>query len=363
MQLTQSCVTDKGGIFIKERILDVKELKISFDTYVGEIQAVRGVSFYVNKGETLGIVGESGCGKSVTVQTIMKLIPTPPGRLKSGSIVYCGEEITGYTSKKMERLRGKEMSMIFQDPMTSLNPTMRVGRQISEGIQNHEKIQTKVARERAVKLLKEVQISNANKNIARYPHMLSGGQRQRVMIAIALACNPKILFADEPTTALDVTTQAQILELMNKLKKKLGTSIVFITHNLGVVARMAERIAVMYAGKIVETGTAQDIFYSPLHPYTWGLIGSLPGIRETKNEKLMTFPGSPIDLFEPPKGCSFAPRCKYCMGICKNYEPPETEIEEGHFVSCWLRDERAPKIQIPVIKKHNESKQFDKEGV
>lgn len=333
---------------MEEKILEVRDLCFSFDTYAGEVQSVRGVSFYVNKGETLAIVGESGSGKSVTVQTVMKLTPTPPGWLKSGSIRYCGQEISFFSDKQMEKLRGKEMSMIFQDPMTSLNPTMRVGRQITEGIRRHEKLQAEAANERAVEMLRKVGIPNPDKNALRYPHMFSGGMRQRVMIAIALACNPKILFADEPTTALDVTTQAQILELMNGLKNELGTSIVLITHDLGIVARMADRIAVMYAGKIVETGTAQNIFYESRHPYTWGLMSSLPGKGDNKGKQLTAIPGTPPDLFAPPAGCGFAPRCKYCMEACRTHQPPEKEIGTGHFASCWLLDEQAPKVEAPA---------------
>lgn len=331
---------------MSDRILNVENLKVSFDTYAGEVQAVRGVSFYVDKGETLAIVGESGCGKSVTVQTIMKLIPMPPGRLKEGVIDYCGTDISSFNDKKMQSLRGKEMSMIFQDPMTSLNPTMRIGRQIIEGLKKHNKLLRNEAEEKIIKLLTDVGIPNPDKNILRYPHMFSGGMRQRVMISIALACNPKILFADEPTTALDVTTQAQILELMNDLKEKLGTSIVLITHDLGIVARMSDRVAVMYAGKIVETGSASDIFYSPKHPYTAGLLKSLPKIDSSKVNPLEIIPGTPTNLIDPPKGCSFADRCKYSMHICMKAEPPEKTIKDGHFSRCWLLDKRAPEIEF-----------------
>lgn len=331
---------------MSERILNIENLKVSFDTYAGEVQAVRGVSFYVNKGETLAIVGESGCGKSVTVQTIMKLIPMPPGRLKEGLIDYCGTDISSYDDKKMQSLRGKEMSMIFQDPMTSLNPTMRIGKQIIEGLKKHDKISRNEAEERIVKLLTDVGIPNPDKNMLRYPHMFSGGMRQRVMISIALACNPKILFADEPTTALDVTTQAQILELMKNLKERLGTSIVLITHDLGVVARMADRVAVMYGGKIVETGSANDIFYSPMHPYTLGLLKSLPKIDSSKVNPLEIIEGTPIDLIDPPVGCSFAQRCKYSMNICRKKEPPEKIIKGYHSSSCWLLEEGAPEVDF-----------------
>lgn len=331
---------------MQEKILEIEDLHFSFDTYAGEVHAVRGVSLYVNKGETLAIVGESGCGKSVTVQNVMKLIPTPPGRLKSGNIYYCGENITHYSQKQMQRLRGNEMSMIFQDPMTNLNPTMRIGKQIAEGILKHEKISVKEAKQRAIQMLEKVGISNPEKSYRRYPHQFSGGMRQRVMIAMALVCNPKVLFADEPTTALDVTTQAQILELINNLKEELGTSVVIITHDLGVVARTAERIAVMYAGKIVETGLSRDVFYNPKHPYTSGLLESMPSAG--KNGKTLTsIPGTPPDLFAPPKGCAFAPRCKYCMKICQEMQPEVTESDNGHNVSCWLMHPKAPKYELP----------------
>lgn len=333
---------------MNEIILEVKDLVFSFDTYAGEVQAVRGVSFYLRRGETLAIVGESGCGKSVSVQNVMKLIPTPPGRLKSGQILYNGIDITGYSDKQMESLCGTEFSMIFQDPMTSLNPTMRVGSQISEGIRKHEKINNQAAMDRALAMLRLVGIPNPDQNMIRYPHTFSGGMRQRIMIAMALACNPNILFADEPTTALDVTTQAQILELMNDLKGKLGTAIVLITHDLGVVARMAERIAVMYAGEIIETGSASDVFYTPRHPYTWGLLGSTPGIAG-KGQELIAIPGTPPDLFAPPKGCAFAARCRYAMNVCKETAPRSGDVSVGHSVSCWLLDERSPRVTPPKI--------------
>jgi oligopeptide transport system ATP-binding protein len=311
------------------------------------VQAVRGVSFYLRRGETLAIVGESGCGKSVSAQSIMKLNPIPPGRLKSGSILYQGREISGYSEKQMEGLRGSEFSMIFQDPMTSLNPTMRVGRQITEGIRKHQALKGKETEARALEMLKLVGIPNPERNMLRYPHTFSGGMRQRIMIAMALACKPGILFADEPTTALDVTTQAQILELMNDLKHKLGTAIVLITHDLGVVARMAERIAVMYAGEIVETGSAEDIFYRPQHPYTWGLLGSMPGSTRHHSD-LISIPGTPPDLFAPPKGCAFAARCAYCMRACEEVSPPQRGVSDSHSAACWLLDARAPKVAPPL---------------
>ncbi|GAU76269.1 ABC transporter ATP-binding protein [Fusibacter sp. 3D3] len=327
-----------------KRILEVKNMHFSFYTYAGEVHAVNGVSFYVDQGETLAIVGESGCGKSVTVQSIMKLTPTPPGKLKQGKIEYMGEDITHYTQKEISSMRGKEMSMIFQDPMTSLNPTMRIGHQIAEGILSHENISKEAAKQKAIEMLIKVGLPNPEKNFMSYPHQFSGGMRQRVMIAIALVCNPKILFADEPTTALDVTVQAQILELMNTLKREFKASVVLITHDLGVVAKTAQRIAVMYAGKIVETGTARDVFYDPKHPYTWGLLDSVPSTGAQSSRTLNSIEGSPPDLFCLPKGCSFAARCKYCMNICREIAPEETVMDNGHRASCWLLDCRAPSV-------------------
>lgn len=330
---------------MSEKILEVKDLAVSIDTYAGSVKAVRGVSFSIEKGETCAIVGESGCGKSMTVQTIMRLNPTPPYHIDHGQILYKGKDIVGYTEKQMEKLRGKEMSMIFQDPMTSLNPTMRVGNQIKEGIMKHTSVSRKESIARVMEMIRLVGIPNPEENMIRYPHTYSGGMRQRIMIAMALATNPSILIADEPTTALDVTMQAQILDLMNDLKDKLGTAIIIITHNLGVVARMAKHVAVMYAGKIVETGTVLEVFNHPKHPYTLGLLGSMPDLKKTGDgKKLITIPGSPPDLLNPPVGCAFAARCKHCMDVCKQYEPPVSEINNEHKVACWLLDARAPKV-------------------
>lgn len=332
---------------MEEHLLTVRDLRVSFDTYAGEVQAVRGVSFYLDEGETLAIVGESGCGKSVTIQTIMKLLPTPPSRIKEGSICYQGKELTTLSDKEMEEYRGKEFSMIFQDSMTSLNPTMRVGKQMIEGILCHQKISREEAKKRAVELLGKVGLPNPELVYRRYPHTMSGGQRQRVMIAMAMACNPKILFADEPTTALDVTMQAQILDLMNQLKKELGTSILLITHDLGVVAKMADRIAVMYAGKVVEYGDARQIFYNPCHPYTWGLLGAMPNLIQDVKSELYAIPGTPPDLYAPPEGCAFAARCPYAMGACLKLDPEEYVCSDGHVSRCWLMDERAEEVTPP----------------
>ena len=328
-------------------LLDVQDLHVSFDTHAGEVQAVRGVSFWLDAGETLSIVGESGCGKSVTIQTIMKLLPSPPSQIKSGAITYQGTDITHLSDKAMESYRSKEFSMIFQDSMTSLNPTMRVGRQMCEGILRHQRVSRQEAQQISAELLGQVGLPNPELVAKRYPHTMSGGQRQRVMIAMAMACNPKILFADEPTTALDVTMQAQILDLMNHLKEKRGTSILLITHDLGVVAKMADRIAVMYAGKIVEYGDARQVFYRPSHPYTWGLLGAMPNLIQDVKSELYAIPGTPPDLYAPPKGCAFAARCPYAMEACLKEDPPEFACGQGHGSRCWLLDPRAPDVTPP----------------
>ena len=319
-----------------EKILEIQNLKVSFDTYAGEVQAVRGVSFDVENGEVLAIVGESGCGKSVTAQTIMKLNPMPPARIKCGTITLDGHDIVAMTEKEMESVRGTVVSMIFQDPMTSLNPTMVVGKQLTEAIVKHQKIDKKTAEKEAIRLLQIVQIPNPEQRIKQYPHEFSGGMRQRVMIAMALSCSPKLLIADEPTTALDVTIQAQIMDLMADIKKDIGTAIILITHDLGVVANLADRVAVMYAGKIIETGKVTDIFYNPSHPYTQGLLESLPRIDSDRNQELTAIEGTPPDLFAPPEGCEFAARCKHCMNVCKTDVPPTFELGNGHKSACWM---------------------------
>ncbi|MFC5471759.1 ABC transporter ATP-binding protein [Cohnella suwonensis] len=332
-------------------ILEVKDLRVSFKMYAGEVQAVRGVSFTVEKGEVLAIVGESGCGKSVTAQTIMRLIPSPPSVIKPGSsILFDGKhDIAKMTESQMEHVRGNDIGMIFQDPMTSLNPTKTVGAQISEGILKHTKATKAEALQRSAELLTLVGMSNAQERIYQYPHELSGGMRQRVMIALSLACNPKLLIADEPTTALDVTIQAQIMDLLRDIQKKTDTSIILITHDLGVVAEMAHKIIVMYAGKVVETGTLNDIFYNPKHPYTWGLLRSVPRLDSDKNRELDSIPGTPPDLYKPPVGCAFAARCPYAMQICKEVDPEHFDIDgKGHSAACWLNHPDAPKVELPV---------------
>jgi oligopeptide transport system ATP-binding protein len=320
---------------------------VSFDTHAGEIQAVRGVSFHLDEKETLAIVGESGCGKSVTVQTIMKLISVPYARLKSGVILYRGKDVGHLSDKEMESYRGREFSMIFQDSMSGLNPTMRVGTQIRESVMQRRDISREGAGKRAMEMLAQVGLPNPERIYRRYAHTMSGGQRQRVMIAMALSCNPKILFADEPTTALDVTLQAQILDLLNELKGRFGVATVLITHDLGVVAKMADRIAVMYAGKVVEYGDAEQIFYRPSHPYTWGLLSAMPNLKQPRKSELYTIVGMPPDLFAPPPGCAFTARCSYAMEVCRKEEPPEFFCGEGHASACWLLDERAEEALPP----------------
>ncbi|RDU35578.1 ABC transporter ATP-binding protein [Neobacillus piezotolerans] len=334
------------------KLLEVKNLEVSFQTYGGEVRAVRGVSFDINKGETLAIVGESGSGKSVTAQTIMKLIPMPPGKIKGGQILFNGEDIVPKKEKHMEKIRGKEMSMIFQDPMTSLNPTMKIGRQIMEGLIKHQNMSAAAAKERAVEMLRLVGIPMPERRVNQYPHEFSGGMRQRAMIAIALAANPQLLIADEPTTALDVTIQAQILDLMKDLQSKMDTSIIFITHDLGVVANVADRVVVMYAGQIVEMGTVDEIFYDPRHPYTWGLLASMPSLDSDDKSELAAIPGTPPDLTNPPKGDAFAARNPYAMAIDFEQEPPMFQISETHFAKTWLLHPDAPQVEPPeAVKK------------
>lgn len=329
-------------------ILQVKDLHVSFNTYAGEVKAVRGVSFELNKGEVLAIVGESGCGKSVTAQTIMRLIPTPPSVIKSGSVLFDEKtEITRCSDREMESIRGSEMGMIFQDPMTSLNPTMTVGKQITEGLIKHQKISVAAAKERAVEILRQVGLSNPEGRMNQYPHEFSGGMRQRVMIAIALACSPKLLIADEPTTALDVTIQAQIIELMKKLSEQSEASIIVITHDLGVVAEMAQHVIVMYAGKVAERGTVNEIFYNPQHPYTWGLLRSVPRLDQESDSELIPIPGSPPDLFSPPKGCAFAARCPHAMQVCLDIDPDHFEVSDTQSAACWLLHPNAPEVERP----------------
>ncbi|MBA4494614.1 ABC transporter ATP-binding protein [Paenactinomyces guangxiensis] len=328
-----------------EPLLQVNDLHVSFQTVGGEVKAVRGVTFHLNKGETLAIVGESGSGKSVTALSTVRLIPSPPGKIKKGEIVFQGKDLVKLTEREMFKVRGSEIGMIFQDPMTSLNPTMPVGKQIIEGIRWHQKIGVTEAKNKAIEMLKLVGIPNPEKRVSQYPYEFSGGMRQRVMIALALASNPKILIADEPTTALDVTIQAQIMSLMKDLQEKTETAIILITHDLGVVAETAERVAVMYGGVIVETGPVNEIFHHSRHPYTWGLLASMPRLDLPKAQQIEPIPGSPPDLFDPPAGCPFADRCPHAMNVCLEEMPPVTQVSSNHQVACWLEDPEAPSVE------------------
>ena len=319
-----------------ERLLEVNDLAVSFFTYAGEVQAVRGVSWHLDKNETIALVGESGCGKSVTIQTVMGLLQSP-GRVIGGSVRFEGRDMLALNAKELRQIQGNRMSMIFQDPLSYLNPTMRVGEQIAESYRLHHKVSRAEAEAKVLDMMRLISFPEPERNMRAYPHQLSGGMRQRIMVAMALICNPQVLFADEPTTALDVTIQAQIIELMNSLKEKLNTAIVLITHDLGVVANMAQRIYVMYAGKIVERGSAQDIFYRPKHPYTWGLLASVPRLDAEQDRDFRYIPGTPPDLLNPPKGCPFAARCRYACRACVTDMPEETAFDtQDHRASCWL---------------------------
>lgn len=328
-----------------EKLLEVKNLCVNFKTYGGEVSAVRGVTFNLYKGETLAIVGESGSGKSVACKTIMRILSSN-GYIKNGEILFNNQDLTKLSEKDMEKLRGKEIAMIFQDPMTSLNPTMTIGKQIAEGIIKHQGLSKESAKKRAIELIDLVGISEPEKRYKQYPHQFSGGMRQRIVIAISLACNPKILIADEPTTALDVTIQAQILELIKDLQSKTNVSVIFITHDLGVVANMADRVAVMYAGKIIEYGTSDDIFYNPQHPYTWGLLGSMPTLDVGDND-LYNIPGTPPDLMNPPKGDAFALRSEFALKLDYLAQPPMFKVSDTHYAATWLLHPFAPKINRP----------------
>ncbi len=327
---------------MNEFLLQMKNVSLSFFTPAGEVKALNDVSFNLRDGEVLGIVGESGSGKSVTAYSIMGLTVFP-GRLIAGEILFNGHQIHHLTESQFQKIRGNEVSIIFQDPMTSLNPVYTIGNQITEVIKLHTNKNKDEANKRALELLELVGINEPQKRLHQYPHELSGGMRQRVMIAIALACEPKLLIADEPTTALDVTIQAQILDLIMDLRKKIGMSIIMITHDLGIVASICDKIAVMYAGKIVEYGTIDDIFYNPSHEYTKGLIRSLPKLNEEAHAKLIPIEGTPVDLLKLPEGCSFAPRCASCMKICLSKKPPYTYVNHIHYTSCWLRQKEVYK--------------------
>jgi oligopeptide transport system ATP-binding protein len=331
-----------------QSILEVRDLRVSFSTYAGEVQAVRDVSFDLRRGETLAIVGESGSGKSVTAKSIMRLLPEANTLIKGGEILFEEQDILKLSEQQMQKIRGSKIAMVFQDPMTSLDPTMKIERQITESLKIHLGLSGQRARERAVELLTLVGISNPEDRIKQYPHQFSGGMRQRVVIAIALACDPQILIADEPTTALDVTIQAQILELLRELQERLGMSVILITHDLGVVAHTAHRVAVMYAGKVVETGALREIFYDPQMPYTWGLLASIPLPTADRGQELIPIPGSPPDMLDPPKGCPFTARCPYSMRVCADEVPEYTTFSPEHKAACWLHHPMAPNIEPPA---------------
>ncbi|MDO5036997.1 MAG: ABC transporter ATP-binding protein [Tissierellia bacterium] len=319
-----------------DNILEVKNLCVSFETFFGEVEAVRDISFSLKRGTTLAIVGESGCGKSVTANSIMQLLQSPPAVYKQGEIIFEGEDLLKKSENEMVEIRGNNISMVFQDPMTSLNPTMNVGKQIVEGVKSHKNISAKEGHELAIEMLRKVSVPQPESRVKQYPHEFSGGMRQRVMIAIAMAANPQLLIADEPTTALDVTVQAQILNLMKDLKEQMGTSIILITHDLGVVADMSDYILVMYAGQIVEQGTIDQIFSNPKHPYTQKLLQAVPRLTMDKKESLHSIPGTPPDLFKPPAGCAFFDRCHKAMVICEENMPEFQDHGEGHCSRCWL---------------------------
>ena len=324
------------------KILEVKNLTVHIKTHKGVVQAVRGVDFYLNEQETLAVVGESGSGKSITMKGVMGILPKN-GKVVEGSVMFQGNDLTKYSERQMQQVRGSEIAMIFQEPMTSLNPVLKVGHQIMESILFHTDATKEEARAKALEMIKLVGIPRAEEIMECYPHELSGGMRQRIMIAMALVCNPKLLIADEPTTALDVTIQAQILDLMRDLQKKIKTSIIIITHNLGVVANIADRVAVMYGGKLVETGDVEDIFHNPCHEYTKGLLRSIPKAHE-KGGELQAIPGTPPDLMEPPVGCPFAARCKETMIVCQKYMPDYTDCGKNHKSACWMLDEMAQEV-------------------
>lgn len=328
----------------RENILEINNLKTSFYTHVGEVQAVRGISFKMKKGDVMGIVGESGSGKSVTALSVMKLIDSP-GKIKEGSIVFDGKDITNYSENQMSDIRGNEIAMIFQDPMTSLNPVFKIKDQMVEVIERHQKLGKHKATERALEMLRLVGIPEPERRINSYPHEFSGGMRQRAMIATALSCNPKLLIADEPTTALDVTIQAQILDIMRDISVKTGTSIILITHDLGVIAETCNDLIVMYGGMPMEMGSVEDIFSSPQHPYTQGLLKSVPRMDREQKERLKPIAGSPPDLLKPPAGCPFSTRCPHVMQICKEQPAPMFKVGEDHTSACWLLHEDAPAVE------------------
>jgi oligopeptide/dipeptide ABC transporter ATP-binding protein len=331
-----------------EVLLDVRGLRTHFHTSAGVIRAVDGVSWDVRKGETVALVGESGCGKSVSALSVMRLVSAPAGRIVDGEILFKGRNLLALSEEEMRRVRGREIGMIFQEPMTSLNPVLTIGRQLTETVETHLAMTSAQAQARAVELLSLVGIPEGARRLRQFPHQFSGGMRQRIMIAMALACDPALVLADEPTTALDVTIQAQILELMKSLSRRLGAAIMMITHNLGVVARYADRVNVMYAGKIVERGTAREIYANPRHPYTLGLLRSVPRLDEPRRAKLQPIPGQPPDLSRLPGGCSFAPRCAYAIDRCREEEPGLDPVATDHLSACWLAEDLPTRAQVSV---------------
>ncbi len=331
-----------------ETLLSINNLSVSFDTYAGVVRAVRNVSFQVKEGETVAVVGESGCGKTVTAKSVMGLVKCPPGRVDPDSqILFEGKNIFDFTEEEWEEYRGEKCAIIFQDALAALNPTIKIGKQIGEMLKLHTKMNASQIKDEVIRLLETVGISEAEQRYHQFPHEFSGGQRQRIMIAMALACTPKLLIADEPTTSLDVTVQAQILELLEQMKLKSGVAVLLITHNLGIVAKAADRLVVMYGGEVVEQGSSTDIFYYARHPYTWALINAVPRIDVKLDEELMTIEGTPPDLIQPPTGCVFYPRCPYCMEICKKKKPQAT-VQGEHISFCWLNHPMAPKVDSPI---------------
>jgi len=331
-----------------EVLLDVRNLRTHFHTSTGVVRAVDGVSWDVRKGETVALVGESGCGKSVSALSVMRLVSAPAGRIVGGEIIFKGRNLLALSEEEMRRVRGREIGMIFQEPMTSLNPVLTIGRQLTETVETHLGMTSAQAQARAVELLSLVGIPDGARRLRQFPHQFSGGMRQRIMIAMALACDPALVLADEPTTALDVTIQAQILELMKSLSRRLGVAIMMITHNLGVVARYADRVNVMYAGKIVERATARDIYANPRHPYTLGLLRSVPRLDEPRRAKLQPIPGQPPDLSRLPAGCSFAPRCAYAIDRCRQEEPALEPVTAEHLSACWLAKDLPTRTAVPA---------------
>ncbi len=343
----------------KEKVLEVKDVYITFNTIGGKVHAVRGINFDLHKGETLAIVGESGSGKSVTTKTIMGIL-SKNANIEAGQIMYEGKDLTKISEKEFVKLRGSKVSMIFQDPMSSLDPVMKIGKQITEALILKENVSKEEAKKKAIDLMKAVGIPQAELRYDQYPFQFSGGMRQRIVIATALACDPDVLICDEPTTALDVTIQSQILELIKKLQKERGISVIFITHDLGVVANLADRVAVMYAGKIVEHGTTDEIFYEPAHPYTWSLLASMPDLDTKSEDDLFTIPGTPPNMIYPPKGDAFAARSKYAMKIDFEKEPPMYKITDTHYAATWLLHPKAPKVEMPSTLKRRIEAQLGK---